>query len=108
MSSARPEATAPRNIVSACLQVVIIPAARSMQKPRAKEIPMMSSGPRPFKASIDSTISRLLPTARPSGTVAAEIAMAIGALLYIPIKKYVKKDIPDVDPYVLGTGDEEA
>ena len=36
------------------------------------------------------------------------IAMAIGALLYIPIKKWVKKDIPDVDPYVLGTGDEEA
>ncbi|NPV55058.1 MAG: APC family permease [Anaerolineae bacterium] len=29
------------------------------------------------------------------------IAMAIGALLYIPIKKWIKKGIPDVDPYVL-------
>ncbi len=31
------------------------------------------------------------------------IAMAIGAILYIPIIKFVKKDIPDVDPYVLDT-----
>jgi amino acid transporter len=31
------------------------------------------------------------------------IAMAIGALLYLPILKWVKKDIPDVDPYVLNT-----
>lgn len=29
------------------------------------------------------------------------IAMAVGALLYFPIRKWVKKDIPDVDPYVL-------
>ena len=29
------------------------------------------------------------------------IAMVIGAILYIPIRKFVKKDIPDVDPYVL-------
>jgi hypothetical protein len=29
------------------------------------------------------------------------IAMAIGAILYFPIRKWVKKDIPDVDPYVL-------
>ena len=29
------------------------------------------------------------------------IAMAIGALLYFPIRKWVKKDLPDVDPYVL-------
>ncbi|MDP3449057.1 MAG: amino acid permease, partial [Anaerolineaceae bacterium] len=29
------------------------------------------------------------------------IAMAIGAGLYFPIRKWVKKDIPDVDPYVL-------
>jgi amino acid transporter len=29
------------------------------------------------------------------------IAMAIGAILYFPIKKWVKKGIPDVDPYVL-------
>lgn len=29
------------------------------------------------------------------------IAMAIGAILYFPILKWVKKDIPDVDPYVL-------
>jgi len=29
------------------------------------------------------------------------IAMAVGAILYIPIRKFVKKDIPDVDPYVL-------
>jgi dipeptide/tripeptide permease len=38
----------------------------------------------------------------------ALIAMAVGAVLYFPIKKWVKKDIPDVDPYVLGTADEEA
>jgi amino acid transporter len=38
----------------------------------------------------------------------ALIAMAIGAGLYFPIKKWVKKDIPDVDPYVLGTAEEEA
>ncbi len=35
------------------------------------------------------------------------VAMAIGAILYFPIKKYVKKDIPDVDPYVLSTPDEQ-
>jgi len=29
------------------------------------------------------------------------VAMAIGAILYFPIKKWVKKGIPDVDPYVL-------
>jgi len=29
------------------------------------------------------------------------VAMAIGAILYFPIRKWVKKDIPDVDPYVL-------
>jgi hypothetical protein len=27
------------------------------------------------------------------------IAMLIGGLLYFPIRKYVKKDIPDVNPY---------
>jgi amino acid transporter len=31
------------------------------------------------------------------------IAMAIGAVLYFPIKAKVKKGIPDVDPYVLNT-----
>ena len=30
----------------------------------------------------------------------ALIAMAVGALLYIPIKKFVKPGVPDVDPYV--------
>ena len=29
------------------------------------------------------------------------IAMLIGTLLYLPIRKWVKKDVPDVDPYVL-------
>ena len=29
------------------------------------------------------------------------VAMAIGAILYFPIRKWVKKGIPDVDPYVL-------
>lgn len=30
-------------------------------------------------------------------------AMVIGALLYIPIRKYIKPGVPDVDPYVLNT-----
>jgi len=34
------------------------------------------------------------------------VAMAIGAILYFPIRKWVKKDIPDVDPYVLNTPEE--
>ena len=34
------------------------------------------------------------------------VAMAVGAILYFPIKKYIKKDIPDVDPYVLNTVDD--
>ncbi len=38
----------------------------------------------------------------------ALIAMVVGAVLYFPIRKWVKKDIPDVDPYVLGTAEEEA
>ena len=38
----------------------------------------------------------------------ALVAMAIGALLYFPIRKWVKKDIPDVDPYVLDTAEQEA
>lgn len=29
------------------------------------------------------------------------IAMIIGALFYLPIRKWVKKGVPDVDPYVL-------
>lgn len=29
------------------------------------------------------------------------LAMLVGAILYFPIRKYVKKGIPDVDPYVL-------
>lgn len=35
------------------------------------------------------------------------IAMAVGALFYFPIRKYVKKGIPDVDPYVLNTIEEK-
>ena len=35
------------------------------------------------------------------------IAMAIGAILYFPIKKWVKKDIPDVDPWVLSEPEKE-
>lgn len=31
------------------------------------------------------------------------IAMAIGAVLYFPIRKWVKKGVPDIDPYVLNT-----
>lgn len=34
------------------------------------------------------------------------IAMAVGAVLYFPIRKWIKKDIPDVDPYVLDTVEE--
>lgn len=34
------------------------------------------------------------------------VAMVIGAILYFPIRKWVKKDIPDVDPYVLDTPEE--
>jgi amino acid transporter len=30
----------------------------------------------------------------------AAIAIAIGAILYWPIKKYIKRGIPDIDPYV--------
>ncbi len=30
------------------------------------------------------------------------IAMAVGAVLYFPIRKYIKPGVPDVDPYVLG------
>ncbi len=33
------------------------------------------------------------------------IAMAVGAILYLPIRKWVKKDIPDVDPYVLDSSE---
>ncbi len=29
------------------------------------------------------------------------IAMAVGAILYFPIRKFVKKGVPDVDPYDL-------
>jgi len=36
----------------------------------------------------------------------ALVAMAIGAVLYFPIRKWVKKDIPDVDPYVLDSAEE--
>jgi amino acid transporter len=31
------------------------------------------------------------------------IAMVVGAVLYFPIRKWIKKGIPDVDPYVLNT-----
>ena len=31
----------------------------------------------------------------------ALVAMAVGAALYFPIRKYVKKGVPDVDPYRL-------
>ena len=31
--------------------------------------------------------------------------MIVGALFYLPIRKWVKKDVPDVDPYVLNTVD---
>jgi amino acid transporter len=30
----------------------------------------------------------------------AAIAVAVGTIIYFPIKKWVKKDIPDIDPYV--------
>lgn len=33
------------------------------------------------------------------------IAMVVGAVLYFPIRKWVKKDIPDVDPYVLDSAE---
>ncbi len=33
----------------------------------------------------------------------ALVAMAIGALLYFPIVKYIKRDVPDVDPFVTDT-----
>jgi hypothetical protein len=32
--------------------------------------------------------------------------MAIGVILYFPIRKYVKPGVPDVDPFVLGTEEE--
>ncbi len=35
------------------------------------------------------------------------IAMAVGAILYFPIRKWVKKDIPDVDPYILNAPEEK-
>jgi hypothetical protein len=35
----------------------------------------------------------------------ALIAMAIGAVLYFPIKGLVKPGVPDVDPFVLGEAD---
>lgn len=35
------------------------------------------------------------------------IAIIIGAILYFPIRKWVKKDIPDVDPYVLNEPEEK-
>jgi amino acid transporter len=35
----------------------------------------------------------------------ALIAMAIGAVLYFPIKALVKPGVPDVDPFVLGEAD---
>lgn len=34
------------------------------------------------------------------------IAMIIGAVLYFPIRKYIKKGVPDVDPYVLNPVEE--
>lgn len=36
----------------------------------------------------------------------ALIAMAVGALLYFPIRAYVKPGVPDVDPFVAGDGDD--
>jgi len=35
----------------------------------------------------------------------ALIAMAIGAVLYFPIKEFVKPDVPVIDPFVAGEGD---
>jgi hypothetical protein len=35
----------------------------------------------------------------------ALIAMAIGALVYFPIKQFVKPGVPDVDPFVAGEAD---
>jgi amino acid transporter len=36
----------------------------------------------------------------------ALIAMAIGAVLYFPIRKYVKPGVPDVDPFAAAEGDD--
>jgi amino acid transporter len=36
----------------------------------------------------------------------ALIAMAVGAVLYFPIKQFVKPGVPDVDPFVAGEGDD--
>jgi amino acid transporter len=35
----------------------------------------------------------------------ALIAMAIGVIIYFPLRKWVKPGIPDVDPFVLGSGE---
>jgi len=36
----------------------------------------------------------------------ALIAMAVGAVLYFPIRRYVKPGVSDVDPFVAGEGDD--
>jgi amino acid transporter len=36
----------------------------------------------------------------------ALVAMAIGVVLYFPIRKYVKPGVPDVDPFVASEGDD--
>ena len=33
-------------------------------------------------------------------------AMAVGAILYFPIRAFIKPGIPDVDPFVAGLGDD--
>ena len=33
-------------------------------------------------------------------------AMVIGAILYFPIRAFIKPGIPDVDPFVAGLGDD--
>ncbi len=76
---------ASRNMPSASSLAVPRPAALSMHSPNAKATAMTSSGPRPFKASSDSAISRLFPTARPSGCSMSEMRPRVGRPAFSPM-----------------------
>ncbi|HOE01790.1 MAG TPA: APC family permease [Anaerolineaceae bacterium] len=60
----------------------------------------------PLTIIIIAIVSQIIDYGWQGAVGLALIAMAIGAVLYFPIRKWVKKDIPDVDPYVLEAAEE--
>jgi amino acid transporter len=55
----------------------------------------------PFTIITIAIVSQVLDYGWKSAVGWGLIVMAIGALLYVPICKWIKKEIPDVNPYVL-------